>query len=350
MLRWLKLTGINTAVLLLLLLLAEVATRQLGHTPGNISPYWSNFAFVDTLIEYHHFYVNDKGLQVAYPEAAQGVPINKDGFRTPGFEILDTTRHRLLLIGDSYTWGLSAQPLDSCFADRLQTMLPAWQIINTGIPSTDPVQYHAIAGRYIPRLKPVAVIVALYLGNDLMQAPRPLRPHTPLYFYTNAGALLATDEGRQFTTAQLAYRYYRYEKYTLRPRNLPEKIIACSALLSRLYAFKYRWHEKQQYTRTALTNPTTARYLLDIKEICWQHGAAYHILVIPRQQEASLSPDRLKEEFPAVLAQPGLQNHLLFIPQNHPGCYTPSPDLHFNNQGHAYAAQTIYRSIALSLQ
>jgi hypothetical protein len=65
-----------------------------------------------------------------------------------------------------------------------------------------------------------------------------MTPNKPLYFYTNAGAMLASDNNRTFTTASEAYHYYVAEKYfLLHPTTILQKVASKSALFSLLYAY-----------------------------------------------------------------------------------------------------------------
>jgi hypothetical protein len=55
-------------------------------------------------------------------------------------------------LGDSFTWGASAEPISKCFVDLVGNA--GYLIFNTGIPGTKPNQYTYIAEKYIPILKP----------------------------------------------------------------------------------------------------------------------------------------------------------------------------------------------------
>ncbi|MCS6934343.1 MAG: hypothetical protein NZM35_04220 [Chitinophagales bacterium] len=343
--RFFKVIGINLAVLLALMLCVEIVLRALGYRAGDISPYWSNFRAVDSLIVYKHYYVNEDGLQVADPRGNKNVSVNQDGFRSPEWVNLDTSQPRLMLIGDSFVWGLSATPLDSSFADLLRKLLPRWHVINLGIPVTDPAQYLGLAKKYIPLLRPDVVIVGLYLGNDLMEAPRELIPHRAVCYSTNAGVLMASDGDRYFASADAAYDYYLNEKYKLLPANTWEHVMAASALLSRVYALKFRWQERQKFKRLAQHNTTTAAYLRQIQEVCNQYGAYYRILVIPRLQECDFDADELKASYPAVFSDSVPHDRWIFINNLNTRHYEPLPDGHFNNDGHRKAADALLRAI-----
>jgi hypothetical protein len=277
-----------TIILFIVLIITELLFRFLGHQPGNLTPNWANFKPVDSLIEYHHFFTNSHGLIVAnkgYFDSVH-ININSDGFRTPEWSSIDTSKKTDLFIGDSFTWGLSANPVTACFVDLVRNQ-SSNNIVNLGIPVADPLQYSELAKKYIPKIKPQHVFVILFLGNDIMQNDRIITPNKPLYFYTNAGAMLASDNNRTFTTASEAYHYYVAEKYfLLHPTTIFQKVASKSALFSLLYAFHLRWEEKQQYKKYS-SNDFTKKHLYQIVKHCKANHSNLHIVVIPEQKEAT---------------------------------------------------------------
>lgn len=99
-------------------------------------------------------------------------PINSDGFRSITFKNYNTAKTKVLLLGDSFTWGNAASNLTSSFADLLAAK--GYVVFNTGISGADPAQYQAIARQYIPLLKPDIIIVNFFMGNDIMYSKRPI--------------------------------------------------------------------------------------------------------------------------------------------------------------------------------
>ena len=112
------------------------------------------------------------------------------------------------------------------------------------------MQYEALAKKYVPLLKPDLILVMFFMGNDLMKYDRKIIPGEAFYYYTNADALLADIDGIHFKTAQEAYNYCVNGKYYLsHPKNIFERVIAKSSLLSRLYSVRFRIEEKWEYER-----------------------------------------------------------------------------------------------------
>lgn len=315
----------------------EIALRWIGYAPGDLRPNWLWFQPVDSLYTVHDFYVNEKGLQVAdkdYWLAHDSLHINSHGFRSKEFNAVDTTKKKVLLIGDSFVWGMSAKPMpDSCFADMLGN-LSDYEVINAGIPATDPVQYAEIAKQYIPVLKPDYVVIFFFMGNDLMEHDRAVVPNEALSYWTNAGAVSADIDGRHFSSAQEAYSYLANEKYYLKqPKEWYKKVISKSALLSRLYAGKFRIEEKLAFEHKRKHADVSLKYLYNIKETADANKVPIKFVVIPELKEANLSKDKYYERYSALLRDENLKEYWLFPPTDEQ-YYVAYPDGHLNNEGH----------------
>ncbi|MCF8257368.1 MAG: hypothetical protein K9J06_07430 [Flavobacteriales bacterium] len=146
-----SLWAFSALLLAVLLILLEIGVRWAGFAPGDVSPEWANFKQVDTLIVYDDFGVNEHGILVANASRHEvyGRIVNSEGFHSPEFSDVDSTRPTAMLIGDSFTWGMSATDIDSSFASILRDR-SGWNIYNFGIPAADPVQYSLIAEHYVP--------------------------------------------------------------------------------------------------------------------------------------------------------------------------------------------------------
>jgi hypothetical protein len=135
-------------------------------------------------------------------------PLNADGFRSIPFQKYHTHKKSILVLGDSFAFGHSAENLSNSFADLL--LAKGYVVYNTGISGADPAQYLAIAKKYIPLLKPDFVVVNFFLGNDIFYFKRPVIPNYPPIFYaTNAGNLMACVDGVCLNSAQTAYSVTR---------------------------------------------------------------------------------------------------------------------------------------------
>jgi hypothetical protein len=324
------------AFIAIALLIIEVTLRLMGYQPGDIKPNWSNFEPVDSLYVIKDFYTNPAGFMVADSNywAKKQTHINEDGFRAPDFRALDTTRKRILLIGDSFTWGMSATPLkDSCFAGLLQSQTN-YQILNMGIPVADPVQYEAIAQKYIPQLKPDYVLVFFFMGNDLMEEDRSITPGQAFYYYTNAGGIAANIDGHHFNTPLQAYDYVANQKYYLQnPTHFYEKVIAQSSLLSRLYSFRFRIEEKIKFELAVNDSRITKTHLLNIKQVAAKNGVPLKFVLIPEIKDADMPLEQYIKKYESLLQDTSLTGDWLML-QTSSANFKPYPDGHLNNEGH----------------
>lgn len=129
-------------------------------------------------------------------------PINSEGFYSVPFEHCKG-RTKVLLIGDSFTYGHSAESLGNSFSNIL--LSKGYLVYNTGISGADVAQYLAVAEKYIDQLKPDVVIMNFFVGNDVAWHERTPKPETPLFYATNAGNLLCFQKGREQRNMNSAY-------------------------------------------------------------------------------------------------------------------------------------------------
>ncbi len=336
---------------LLACVLIELFLRSTGTLPGDLRPNWIYFKPVDSLFVIPDFVTNKEGLVVAGKEywRQKDVYVNEDGFRAKEVSQISTTKKKLLFIGDSFTWGMSAEPFnDSSFCDLLakDTLL---EVINTGIPVADPVQYAAVAEKYLPLVKPNMVFVVFYMGNDLMRTDRTILSGQPYYYWTNAGAVYADIDGRHFNSAIESYDYLVNEKYFLkRPHGWGERLIANSALLSKLYSAKFRIEEKMDAENAMKNSAITKKYLQRIVSLTKQNKSDIRIVIIPELKEVNLSKQEYFERYADLLRDNELSKYFT-MPQGDESWYKETPDGHLNNLGHRKYAEYIRSIFANSI-
>jgi hypothetical protein len=133
----------------------------------------------------------------------QHFPVNKDGFYSIPFDALAPDRTKVLLLGDSFTWGHSSKNKTGSFANTL--LARDLLVYNTGISGADMPQYMRILETYFDSIDPDIVILNFYVGNDVSYYSRIPESGLPIHFNTNAGNLMAFQDGVQFHDAQSAY-------------------------------------------------------------------------------------------------------------------------------------------------
>ncbi|GIV32505.1 MAG: hypothetical protein KatS3mg031_0040 [Chitinophagales bacterium] len=325
-------------------ILAELSARFVlyirGEQTGRLDPAWWNLRLVDTLRVHNIFFTDAEGIFRTSADRwdESGITINAAGFRGREFRRFpeDSFSRSILFIGDSFTWGLNARPIDQCFVDRIGRE-SSFICFNAGIPGADPAQYALIASRYVPVLKPDYTVVTVYLANDLMDVPRKIIPGLPLYFQTNAGWLPSFFRGRYFLTAEESYAFARQQFI---PEQTWKKLLLKTGIGTALLSVSMKISEYRDWerrTRSSVTN----QYLQSIREVCAREGSRLFIFIVPpRQTDVNSSfthnPDGyIKKKYPALTK--GLEEYIHVIPvrKEH---YDSAVDGHFNNDGHRIAA------------
>jgi len=282
-------------------------------------------------------------------------PINKEGFRSIPFDRYENTdKIKVLLIGDSYAWGLSAEPIFNSYADVL--LSKGYLVFNTGISGTDPAQYSAIAKKYIPILKPDIVLVNFYVANDFMFYKRPPLMSEPIEYATNEGFILSAPYGK-FLTFDEDVKYYK-SLTTLPDRekdsfnNWCSRSRVCSSLLwPILVSVGARNHKELVDYKERLNLPLLERakitqtYIDEIQNTAIAAQVPCAFVVIPE------TPLVWCDE--QIFINEGKNKNALDLVFEHTGYYFPemfskkdnSPNGHFNNQGAAKFAAYMDRII-----
>lgn len=203
------------------------------------SLYWSLLEYMnggnaDTncLVETHNRILQNKVAadvvwKVAFMEYFSR-PFNQDGFRSIPFKNYATKQLKVLVIGDSFVYGMDAHPQQNSFVDLL--LCKGYLVYAAGIPGTDPAQYAAIAQKYIPIVKPDVVVSCFYTGNDYMSFCREPNKKEPIEHMSNAGLFSSNPYG-QYLSAENAYRYYlSFSTFSDSTHGLFDKACAASSI------------------------------------------------------------------------------------------------------------------------
>lgn len=216
-------------------------------------------------------------------------PYNSYGFRSIPFKIVeDRKKPSVLLIGDSFVYGMSSKPYYTSFSDIL--LAKGFVVYNTGIPGVDPAQYLAVAQKYIPLLQPDIVIVNFFPGNDFMSFERPTIPSQPHEHITNAGFFESSPMGKYLSPKE-AYDFYLSLSF-IPPNNFFNRMMSSTAITSMLWNVfrKFSWvnHQKltdyEEFLNTKNQENSikiTQGYLKGIEEICNDNNSKLINVVIP---------------------------------------------------------------------
>lgn len=343
-------------VLVVFLVVVEVVLRVFGFQPGFVGAYpWEYLAMkpVEELVETPEYYVNEEGIFRANPEFVHEsyAILNADGFRSIPFDTHAVAgKRRILWIGDSFTWGGSAEPLTESFVD-LTARETGWACYNAGIPGAGPSHYAKTGEKYIPLLRPDDVVVVCYMANDVLYEYQPVGPNQNPFHITNAGWMAAYMDGLYLETPQIAYDYY-IRKFSIpdQDEKLMNRVCSWTSLSTRL------WHliawigwvdrydaelqtELNAYEASKLTNPVTEEYLLKIRAASDAVGANFHLFVI---QVHSHLAENIEETHPGLFVELDYQ----FCPELTRGDYHEWPNGHLKNSGHQKFADFLVRELS----
>lgn len=119
--------------------------------------------------------------------------INSSGFRTMPATV-GVPGSTILILGDSFTFGLGVQDDESFPWLLSQRMNQRVRVVNAGIPGYSSDQEYLLGKELIPQLKPRQVLLLFYLGNDVFDNARSypvqLRQPKPLFRLATNGLQL----------------------------------------------------------------------------------------------------------------------------------------------------------------
>ena len=322
---------------------AEITTRLFGARPGYV-PRYEDFRPVASLEATDKFFTDDEGVFKANPNHAQRKPgsINAAGFRSPPFVRSVGTDQSILFLGDSFTFGNSASPIDQCFVDRVRT--EGFVCHNAGVPGTGPGQYAQLAEKWVPTLRPDVVATMIYLGNDINRPLDHRKPNARLWWCTNAGWLRGCDGlGNYYASAAEAYTAHLSSSNLIGHADRGALGNAVRDALTSTVLGSYVWvalsgtaPEVAPARRPPRDEMAKAlRGCLErIRRVANAHGArAVFVLLpaVPRVVTEKESVDANKDLFE------GFDPHVAgpFEPSD----YCEAPNNHFNNVGHGKLAR-----------
>ena len=265
--------------------------------------------------------------------------INSQGFRSPEMVHSDSiSKFKVGLIGDSFTYGQTAIPLDSCFADLLRAD-KRLDVDNMGVEGADLHQLYLLAAWYVPLYKPDKLYVILSAGDYDTNFKRETIPNQPLFYLGSAGAVPTFDPcGRfMFDNPQDSWQYW-LDSYTMRNKRNPcLKALARTNIGTLLYK-KFVWNDPAD--ACANFEPLSWFYLDKIDSICSMYAVSWEILIIRGRDENVETKESFKK-----LYQPYLKNWDFLFPELDRHDYRDGADSHVNNSGHRKIKEVLLNDI-----
>jgi hypothetical protein len=99
-----------------------------------------------------------------------GYPINPDGFVDGDLAAAPRPAHLVACIGDSFS--VAVVPHDRHFTTVAERDFDGVEVYNIGVVAAGPCEYRRMIERYARPLAPDLIVIALFLGNDVVDAHR----------------------------------------------------------------------------------------------------------------------------------------------------------------------------------
>jgi lysophospholipase L1-like esterase len=211
-----------SSTILASVLIAEIAIRTLD--PLGISYFEESSRYQlekipDPVLVYRHA----PGLRRTY----QGVEvsINELGLRDRKLEQRRTEELRVLMLGDSVTFGWGVA-IEATFARRLESILAARQqrpvrTVNAGVGGYNTVQEYAFLRNFVDVIEP-DIVILLYIRNDIQSNDPPFDPWTELDLNKNTPPdviRILLGKSWLYTLGLFAVRYSRPARRTTLDKN-----------------------------------------------------------------------------------------------------------------------------------
>mgnify|MGYP002629812273 CR=1 FL=1 len=268
-------------------------------------------------------------------------PINEEGFKSIPFSPIRSEKKKILLLGDSFTYGMSASPSYYSFADLL--LSKGYLVYNTGITGTDPAQYEAILKKYMCKIEPDLIILNFCSANDFMTFPRKAKAEEPHEHQTNAGFILSAPLGK-YLEVKDCYEFYK--KFVSVPKGsfmypFCKHSSGLSYCYGRLIIDGYIYHPQRTAYFHVRKNISTTQMALNTKpyidnmnKIAANESIPFLNVIIPVKPESKFSRSNYNEYFIDTKSLAVcFRNYTYHFPKNLEVDDFEQDGTHFNNQG-----------------
>lgn len=266
---------------------------------------------------------------------------NKRGFRDQDeFEpvVGDDRRFRVLVLGDSFTWGAAAEPLTASWVDLVERQLGATSLVwNAGLPGTGQSDQVALAAELLPRLRPHVVILGFYM-NDFVDNLYPPGRHLVFEDGTWADRYEGPGESPPVLGPTETWR----RAHPLAPRGLPEIFLATrvGTALARGFAREHRTDMQPDHAARTVARLATLRTLVEAA------SAELIVVLIPSREDTSGALSVAYRSAKSLLVDLGIKivEPLPVLSEHHYDTLHPL-NSHWNNEGHRLAAGAVAASL-----
>lgn len=268
-------------------------------------------------------------------------PVNADGFYSIPFDTVAFPDRRVLLLGDSFTWGHSSSHKSKSFANILLSR--GFNVFNTGISGADVQQYEAVLKAYFPKMRPDVVVLNFFMGNDVAFFKRPVGQQYPIMYHTNAGCILSMHAGVHFSTLDSAYLNVM-SNMSIPPTDPLNRWMARTVVTTYLWEFlvnaeliDHTFFVGRMYPERDFTN----ELMNPIFSFCDSVGVPFILSVIPKLEG---------DELLGAESVDGLFRNMKYSQPKMTVEMYNAKDGHFNDDGHEVYANYLQHRIDSCLQ
>ena len=244
-------------------------------------------------------------------------------------------RTRILLLGDSFTWGMSAE-LGKSYAETLSAAHPEAIVWNTGIPGTGTNQALLVFDVYAPVLKPQLTILG-FTDNDFEDNLLPV--DSWLNALDSSGRAIhlrkyAIDEEENLHAFDLDDLEFIQAHHKRPPNSELERLLGMTRLGSLLLRLRDSIESAKPARESFLRRPqVTKQYLGELKQAVAASGSSLLVFLVPRRADTYTETHRYRTA--AQLLQELEIPFVNPVSVLHPEAdFAAPPDEHWNSAGH----------------
>lgn len=350
----------STAIITLItLLLAELVLNAFEYFAPPLDKSQKRAIFADKL-DANGLLIYDKNLDLLM--GVENRPIkfrtNSDGFSWREFpKEKDSTKKRILFIGDSFTSGMWADSIELSFAGISDKILSNenYEILNLGIAGYGFADYERIIKGYALALKADEVVICAFIGNDFRDTEKGVLTPDKVKEPKRKDQQSLTQ---RILNSTALYRNYSRIGNLIKVENLKKQNPIIDSLKQGDDISYSRWSDTIFCQSNKQAIDSVLIKLRSIHGFCTQHGIKLRVAAIPYDHQIYCKNTRqgnLNFSYPQIflarecssLGMPFLD---LMIPlravvqQEQKRIYCIW-DAHFNNLGHKMAGEEIARWI-----
>ena len=263
------------------------------------------------------------------PDPSRYCMINRQGFSdTQDFVAgadLDGRTPRILILGDSFTWGMSAD-LGKSYVETVEANFPEGIVWNAGMPGTATREALSVFQAYAPALQPQVAILGFY-KNDFQENV----VSVDRWIWRRGGAALGQyqlDSGGMDLDPQSPWQH---TNYFAPPPNEIQRLIGVTRLGSLALKTANIIFGRGCDDRGCQLD-ATREYLRDLRDAAAAQDTALLVLLIPHWEDLTVASwhDQAAAQLMEELNMPYLDPRPVLDLSD----YVAPPDNHWNNTGH----------------